>query len=483
MFLKRIGDFARRACQLEATLPVLVGVSGGADSLSLLDGLHSLGYPVIAAHFNHQLRPETENEALLVGKICHDLGVAAVFGSQLVARLAKEERLSVEDAARKARYRFLFSQARQHGVQAVAVGHTADDQVETILLHLLQGSGPSGLKGMRPRSVNLDWDAKIPLVRPLLEISHADTLAYCREKGWQPFEDPSNADPHFLRNRIRSELIPVLETYNPQARAALQRLAAVVEGEDAFIEGETDLAWQPCIQSSVGGRVVIRRGEYARQPLALRRRLLKRAVKTLLPDGRELGFELIERAMGFIDHPQHTGPVDLTGGICLRVEHQQIVVGEWTDTAWSSDCPQLNPGLSFPLGLPGQVPLAGAWRLEATPVDDLPSGLLLALANTDSYQAWLDAARLKLPLEVRGWRRGDRFQPLGLGGHSQKLSDFFTNARLPARLRGGWPLVCSAGEVIWVPGFRQAEKTRLTEETRQAVYLQCVWGKRDEDRI
>ncbi len=196
-----------------------------------MEALRQAGYPVIVAHFNHQLRPDSDREATALEKAVSRKNLPAIFESGDVRGYAESKGLSIEEAARTLRYRFLFEQARECDAQAVAVGHTADDQVETVLMHFLRGAGLTGLKGMSYRSFLPVFDESIPVVRPLLDIWREETVEYCAANGLSPYYDPSNDSPDFLRNRIRHLLIPQLETYNPRFREALWRTAHSLAGD------------------------------------------------------------------------------------------------------------------------------------------------------------------------------------------------------------------------------------------------------------
>jgi tRNA(Ile)-lysidine synthase len=176
----------RDQCKLDPRRPVLAGISGGPDSLCLLDVLRAAGYPVIVAHFNHKLRPEADRESASVSGRARTLGLPFVTDSADVRAYAEANSLSLEEAARTLRYRFLFAAARERGAQAVAVGHTADDQVETVLMHFLRGAGLAGLKGMETLTLLPVFDPQIPLVRPLLTLRRADTEDWCRAHGLAP---------------------------------------------------------------------------------------------------------------------------------------------------------------------------------------------------------------------------------------------------------------------------------------------------------
>ena len=202
VFLKTVQE----QCHLQPDQPVLVGVSGGPDSLCLLDLFSRLEFPLIVAHFDHALRPESARDAEYVRSLAAAYGKAFTTTRQDVALYAQTAHLSLEEAARQARYRFLFEQAQVYSAQAVAVAHTADDQVETVLMHLLRGSGLDGLKGMPFRTEFPGWQPQLPLVRPLLTTWRAEVEEYCRLRQLEPLYDPTNRETLYYRNRLRLDL-------------------------------------------------------------------------------------------------------------------------------------------------------------------------------------------------------------------------------------------------------------------------------------
>ena len=296
MKLEQLRKTASDMCDLAPGLPIVVGVSGGPDSYCLLDALVQLGYPVTAAHFDHQLRPESAQDAEHVRSTASRLGAAFVLGRGDVAAFARQEHRSIEDAARILRYRFLFSQARALSAQAVAVGHTADDQVETLLMHLLRGAGLNGLKGMAFRALRPAWDASIPLVRPLLELWREETLAWCSERGLEPLFDPTNQDPAYLRNRVRHELIPLLEQLNPRARQSLWRASQVLAGEEAILQEAVAAAWDACLGEQQPAALALRRSAFTQLSSGLQRAVLRKAIAQLNPQLEDVDFAAVERA-------------------------------------------------------------------------------------------------------------------------------------------------------------------------------------------
>ncbi len=458
-------------CLLDPHRPVVAGVSGGPDSLCLLDVLRRQGYPVIVAHLDHGLRPTAALEAQRLRRMVEDWGLPFVLEEADVAGYATSQGLSIEEAAREARYRFLFEQAARRQAQAVAVGHTASDQVETVLMHLLRGSGLSGLRGMRYRSLPNPWSREIPLTRPLLGVWRDEIVTYLEQRGLQASLDESNLDTRFYRNRLRHELIPQLERLNPGAPMRLWQMADILAEDEAVLAEAEQTAWQSCWLEQGAGFVALGVANLRRQPLGLQRRLLRRAMAVLRPGLRDIDFSTVERGLRFLGCASRSNRCDLAGGLRLEMEYERLWLATWEADLPGGDWPQIEPGKQVELAAPGESDLAGGWRLT---VDTRAGGVdLLAQActNADPYQAWLDKDRLAFPLTLRARQPGDRFYPFGLGGHSIKLSDFMTNRRLPRRARAGWPLVVSGEQVAWLPGYQIGESYALREHTRQALYL------------
>ncbi len=472
----------QRKCLLTFDEKILVGVSGGPDSLCLLDVLHRLHLPVLAAHFDHHLRPESSQDAQVVRSVAARLNVPFILGQGDVAAFAQSEKLSLEEAARILRYRFLFAEARRHAAQAVAVGHTADDQVETVLMHLLRGAGLSGLKGMDFSTILPGWDESIPLVRPLLFAWREDTLAYCQAQSLPYVMDASNQDTTFFRNRLRHELVPFLSSYNPQIKQTLWRTSQVLTGEDSLVQNAITQAWQSCLHVQRADHLTFYWSPLRHLSRPLQRGVVRRAIAQLRPQMRDVDFEAVERAVDFIEAPPRTGQMDWIQGLVIALSPTSdgepfFVLGErgaFDLPDWSGEHgPQLAQAEEQPLSVPGQVTLSSGWQIYSNWID-LESDPAQPIFSSSPWEAWLDAAEVMAPLHLRRPHPGDRFQPLGMGAHTIKLSDFWINEKLPRRLRSAWPLVCSAGRIIWVPGFRLADPFRLTASTRRALYLKLV---------
>ncbi len=456
------------AYHLPVDATAVIGVSGGPDSLCLLDLARRESHQdVIVAHFNHQLRPEADLEAEFVRRVAEQMELRFVTESADVCGYAGEHKLSLEEAARTLRYRFLFAQARAHHASAVAVGHTADDQVETILMHFLRGAGLAGLKGMAGRTFLIEFDREIPLVRPILHLWRGETEAYCREHHLQPVYDPSNTDETYFRNRLRHSLIPELEKYNPRFKDALLHTASALQGDNLALQEMLEVAWKDTVTESGKDWVAFDQPRLAKVSIGLQRNLIRRAAESLRPDSRDFGFEPLDRAAAFVESPAGN-QVDFVSGLYLFAESGKIYLAAYEADLPSAHWPQVGEQL---LVNSEQCELGKGWRLtieECAPNTDDWS------LNTDPWSAWLDADLTGDRFTVRPCRAGDVFSPLGMNRQTVKLREFYIKVKIPRRARAGWPLVCAGEQIVWVPGFRLAHPFRVTEKTKRALLIRLT---------
>jgi tRNA(Ile)-lysidine synthase len=450
---------------------VLAAVSGGPDSTALLLILSrlapSLDLSLTAAHFDHGLRGRlaARREQSYVEALCCRLGVPLQVGAGDTRAQARTHGLSGEEAARELRYAFLAEAAVAAGCTVVTSGHTADDQVETVLLHIVRGSGLAGLAGMADRGPwPLAGREGLEVGRPLLCLRHQETAHYCGEEGLEPLVDPSNVSPAFLRNRVRLELLPLLRQYNPRIDSALLRLAEAAGADLAVLEGMAANVLSP---GAGGHAVVLSRRRLTELPEGLRRHALRLAARRLLGDLRDFHGDHIDallaglaRGVGY--------HLDLPRGLRFDVGYEQAVLAreQGEDAAFQPAPPSVSQAAhpEVPLTVPG-VTSWGPWLVEAElrPADggSLP---------VDPWQAWLDADVAGEDLRVRSWRPGDRFRPLGLAGE-KKLQDFFVDARIPRAQRDAVPLVCGKPGIVWVVGHRIDGRARVTEATHRLLRL------------
>src|SRR5215217_3783072 len=365
--LENIQSILRDQCGLSRDAPVIVGVSGGPDSLCLMSVLRKAGYHTVVAHFNHKLRPDSDTDANIVEQTASRLNLASVIENGDVRAYADTEKLSIEEAARIMRYRFLMRQAHRLNAQAVAVGHTADDQVETVLMHFIRGAGLVGLKGMNYRTIVRAFDPDIPIVRPLLDTWREATVVYCAANGFRPRHDPSNASLDFFRNRLRHLLLPTLESYNPRFREVIWRTSRSLAGDYEILSQVLDEAWKRCVVEATAEFVAFDEPTLTQQPLGLQRNLVRRALEYLHPEDPEVTYATLERAANFIadHHGYRRIRTDLRGGVHLLREGMLIYMVASNVTLPIERWPQMPDGSdTIPLKIPSQIPLSGGWKLN-----------------------------------------------------------------------------------------------------------------------
>lgn len=447
-----------------------MGVSGGPDSSALLLILASLqralGIEVQAAYFDHRLRGSRASalEHRAVQELASRVSVSLVAGSGDVGGHAWASRVSLEEGARELRYRFLAGAASEGGCGAVAVGHTADDQVETVLLHLLRGSGLKGLGGMPPCA---PWpvaavEGAPMLVRPLLGISRAETQRYCREARLTVVRDPSNRSTAFRRNRVRGELLPLLRRYNRRIDRALLRLAEAARLDVEFIEAAArDVMKDAAVTEGEEVRIDHRR--LSGLPRSLQLHIMHLAAEHLLGDARDVGERHLEAMVGALKRPVGSR-LDLLRGLRLEVGYEEVIVSLGGSRTTLSRLPDAEVRLE----VPGRTAV-GEWTfgVETVGLGEAPAG--------DAREGLVDAEAVGGELWVRRRRRGDRFQPLGMLGE-KKLQDFLVDERVPRGERDGLPLVCSSRGIVWVVGHRIAEWAKVGAGTGKCVRLRAQRG-------
>ena len=463
---------------------VFVAVSGGADSLCLLHVLHQLcgngpnaRYPGVrlhVAHLNHKLRGEaSDQDAASIKQLATSWGLPVTIGEIDVHALAHKERRSLEDAARNARYRFLREVA--HG-QRIAVAHHADDQVETLLLHWLRGEGLLGMVGMQPHQQDI--------IRPLLGVTHAETVAYCAQHALIPLEDASNRDPRFLRNRIRHELLPLLESLNPGIRATLLRNAEIIGVDVEWIEQQVDNYWPTVVLSDQEKSIRLSVDALLTLPLSLQRHLLRRATARLCAGQSPLELrhyrlieELLRRETSAEEEVTLHLPAQLhvtRAGHSLVFERFAHKETEQIFSVWPEE---------IHLPIPGRIEVPGtSWIASAEPVKaDIVQQVKQALQHEDWSKVWqllpstrytvhIDADSVGPLLKVRTRRPGDRIQLLGME-HEKKVQDILVNERISSADRPYIPLFFSAAHCIWLAGVQIDDRVRLTPQTQRILRL------------
>lgn len=447
---------------------VVVGVSGGPDSLCLLHLLHrlreELEIALHAAHLHHSLRGEEANEdARFVERMATSWGLPSTVEKRDVPAYAEREKLAIEEAARQVRYTFLAEVAMEVGASSVAVGHNADDQVETVIMHWLRGAGTAGLRGMRPVQPWPLPGIDLRLVRPLLEVPREEIEAYCREHHLSPRFDRSNLDTTYYRNRIRHELLPRLEEYNPNIREVIRRAALIIADDHDYLISQGQRVWEKMVREVKGALVFDLKGWEGIHP-SIQRQLLRRAICHLHSDLRNIDWVHIEEARRALSEKPAGTEVTLPQGLSLFRSYDTFIIGE---TIPAPEIPLVEEKTK--IVVPGRTPMP-AWDL-ITEVLAGEGEREEALNNQDPWRGYLDLDQAGQDLVLRGREPGDHFQPLGMGGRSKLLREFMIDAKIPHHIRDKVPLVVSPQNIVWVAGYRIDERARVTERTERVLKI------------
>ncbi len=458
---------------------LVVGVSGGPDSVALLDLLRRLAESwdlrLHVAHLHHGIRgADADADAAFVAALAERWGLPYTVGHADLPEIARQEQLALEEACRRVRYAFLARVAEQVGARTIAVAHHADDQAETVLMHLLRGTGPAGLRGMLPATPLVDYvlpgeargTEKI-LVRPLLATPRVEIEAYCAERNLEFRLDRSNLDTTFFRNHLRHEVLPYLRQTSPRITERLCHLAEVVRADYEVLADGIEEAWEALLVAADPQALVFDLDGWRAQPLAVQRALVRRAVHTLRCTLRDVDFVHIEDAVRCVQEGATGTQATLPRGLMVVVGYTTVTIGDAAALPLPSDRPWLAPGSNIPLTVPGETPLPGGWTLVAESLDRWEMSEVIG--NTDPFTAWVDASRLGASPVLRTRRRGDRFQPQGLEGAEVKVSDFLVNVKFPATWRDALPLLESEGHLLWLVGLRLSEEALVQAATASVI--------------
>jgi len=500
-------EAVRRQQLIQSGDAVLVAVSGGADSVCLLTLLHDLqerallpGIALRIAHVNYGLRgDESDGDEAFVRELGATLDVP-VSCEQVC--LTPTPGGTLQSRARDARYVWFGRWLREQGMTAVATGHTADDQAETVLLWLMRGARMGGLTGIpvkrpistgarapigmgsdapgctRPPSVRQDAPSStvprarageagrsLNIIRPLLGVTRQQVLEYLAFRGMSYRSDSSNDTPRYRRNRIRQELLPVLRAMNPSIVEGLARSAEILTADAALLNEIERERWRAVAQDVSFGRVVLDGDRLAAEPLGLQRRLVRRAWAVVRGDSTGLTFRHVSDILERVLAGTHGAGLTLPGGLRVARDRALIVMQEGGEYGGDDALTELAAGL--PLPVPGDVRIGPGGR-RVLAVDG-------AHGVSDGRARFaVDRDRCGGPLSVRNWRPGDWFCPRGMGGHRKKLQDFFVDRKVARTLRTRIPVVVAPSGIVWVAGYRGDERFATGPATAHVVTLSLV---------
>ncbi len=448
-----------------------VAVSGGADSVALLLLLlelqSKLGIVLSVVHLNHQLRGRAANaDEKFVAKLAQRHAIDCFVQRANVAVRAKREKLNLEDAARRARYEFFATLVEQGKVTHVATAHTADDQAETVLAHMMRGAGLAGIAGIHTASGDV--------VRPLLRIRRAALRVYLKEKKQTWHEDATNRDTTKLRARIRTKLIPLLEKqFQPATVEHLASLSRFARDDDDFLESVAEARYAVAIKRTADG-IAISCSEFQGPP-SICRRLVRRIVKDVKPRVGELGARHVAAILDLAEFGENGKSLQVPGEVEVRRDNERLVF-------CAADAVQIGSRSTQERG-------DSAAKIFEHPIDFVAGKATVAVSSlgrafrftkidwpdesedTNSNGSVLNHDALRKPLVLRNWRPGDTFQPLG-HRKPHKLKRLLSEKRISRWDRDGWPVLTSAGVIAWARGFPVGAAFAATREAKSGVRIE-----------
>ena len=437
---------------------VLVGLSGGPDSLALIHILHSLknrlGIKLFACHLNHNIRGAAADEDQeFVSSFCRKIGVPLMVETFDVPSFARQNKLSLEDAGRKARYAFFDRVMKKFGAAKIALGHNADDNVETSLMRLITGSGARGLSGIAAKRGNI--------VRPLIMCWRNEIEAYCKLNGLHPRIDETNLDKKYLRNRIRHELIPLLKKYNPNVKSAISKATELLASDYKYLKDVATKALHGATIKLGGDQMLVDIDKLMMYPEPVAKLVIRLAVEAVKGDLENITFSHIEAIFSKLPD-EKKWELHLPSGVFAMGD------GDSLEISTVIPIPEEKIYFRYKLGIPGKLFLKEAGlRISAEKISD-PSKLDLDLKNKN--EALLDLGKLGSNVTVRSRLEGDKFSPLGIAG-TKKLKDFFINEKVPPQKKDLVPIVEGKKGIAWVGGMRIDNRFKITGRTKEAVRL------------
>ena len=438
---------------------VLLGVSGGPDSVALLHLLQSkakeYGYTLHVVHVHHMLRPEAETEARYVEQLAAQYAIPFRLYKIDVVQYAQTHKMSLEQAGHAVRFQCFRDVKAYWNINKLALGHHRDDRAESVVLHMIQGCGPDGLCAMPPVDV---WDASdgSKLIRPFAHVSKEKIVQYCIDEGLNYYIDATNLEPGFLRNRIRLELLPQMKQYNPQIAEALVRLQDVCSADLDYLTQQVEQVWAR--HSVMNTASVQFPAEVFRvQHVALQRRLLRYMYQAWTGNTENLSFLQIEQMRSIAMQYDGTQDVDLANGVKFSRRYNMLYMN-----AKENQRQNIEPVVWY---IDMQTTCT-IWNGTLT----IESDVLYDGQNQDAYTLYADADKLSAQLEIRTRKQGDTIQLSGNGGH-KSIKKFLIDKKVPKDLRDLLPMVVSKGQIVWVPGIYRAEFIGVTEQTKRICKL------------
>ena len=432
---------------------IIVAVSGGPDSVCLLNILFQLrerlNVSLIVAHLDHGLRPgEDEKETEFVTMLARKRNLAVAY--EKASQLKKVHGASLEEKARVIRYQFFNSVLDQYHAHKVALGHNMDDQAETVLMHILRGTGIAGLSGIPPTREDR-------YIRPLIRIKREEIHAYLREKNLPFMMDSSNLDKRYLRNKMRLELIPILLRYQPRLIEHLDDLAFLCRHENRYMELEAERQLQAMIFDSSGLSLDICLANLKNLPVPLQYRIIRKAIAMTKGNLRRIDMRHIREIIELTSNSKPQVKINLPGDLTVKKVYERLRFSLGSEIQTSD--------FSYTIDSMGRFPLKEINKVIS--FEELTRKDFEGYAPSP-WEGFFDLKAIHWPLIIRNFRAGDKFMPLGLNGF-KKLKDVFIDNKIPSEERSAIPILENRGEIVWVCGIRVDNRYKVKEDTQRIL--------------
>ena len=433
---------------------VLIGVSGGPDSVTLLNVLLSLkkryNLSFFIAHLDHMLRgEESDEDANFVKNLAQELGLPCEVKSCNLTEIAQREHLTLEEAARKYRYKFYLEAAKKFKANKIALGHNADDQVETVLMRFLRGTGLEGLMGIPP--------VRGKIIRPLIECSREEIEKYCKESKIEYRVDSSNKEVVYFRNKIRLELLPLLsEGYNKNIKDITLRLRNIVSEVSAYLNQETELLFKEVAKQENPETVIIDLKKFAPIPLALKRRIIRKSIEVVKGNLYSISFRHNNEILKLTEYQLGEKEIYLPDNLMAKKIYNKITI--YKKSISKDQTERIPIPWEYDILIPGKTEIKSLGiKVEIKKLDfaDIKSSLYFTKKKSEEeFLEFIDYNKVKPPIKLRNRRRGDKFYPLKMNG-IKKVKDFFIDNKIPKSHRDLIPiLVDNEDQIIWIMGMR-----------------------------
>lgn len=450
---------------IEKNEKIVIGVSGGPDSICLLHLIwrlrKDLNIEPFAVHLDHQFRGiEAKKDAKYVEEFCKGLGVKSFIFSYDVSKYSREKGISFEEGGRELRYGLFNKVAKQTGATKIAIAQNRNDQAETVLMRLIRGSGLDGLTA-------IDYKRDKSIIRPLLDISRKEIDDYCEKNKLAPRTDKTNLEAVYTRNKIRLELIPYIEkNFNPAIIDTLWRSSNLLREDSNFLNLLTKKKLQEVVISKNNNKYSLNKSKFDKLHNAIKKRILRRSIQEVKGDLKDIGLTHIESIIQLINKKNVGSRLDLPGHITAQLGYNSIDIKN--SKALKTKTLDYNYKLSIG---------------EITYMKELNSSIKLEIIsklNTngnkkDEKTAFVDYKKISGELTIRNRRRGDRFKPLGMKG-TKKIKDYFIDEKVPKDIRGRIPILCDEKGIIWVVGYRMSESYKVDNRTDKVIKITYIEG-------